>query len=55
MKQLGAHPYFGNEFVRGKEPGEFHEPWLDLKDRKGGDPEEWPKDLRIREYPDRRI
>lgn len=25
--------------------------WLKLKDRKGGDPSEWPEDLRVREYP----
>ncbi len=26
-------------------------PILTIKDRKGGDPMEWPKDLRVREYP----
>ena len=25
---------------------------LSLRDRKGGDPSEWPKDLRVREFPD---
>jgi protein gp37 len=44
MKQVGAHPigWDMNEsnFVRAK-----------LKSRKGGDPKEWPPDLRIREYP----
>lgn len=26
-------------------------PWGGLRDRKGGDPEEWPADLRVREFP----
>lgn len=38
VKQLGAKPY--------------KDGWLmKLKDRKGGDPEEWPADLRVREMP----
>jgi len=39
VKQLGANPMFGfgNELL--------------LKDRKGGNPEEWPEDLRVREMP----
>jgi len=37
VKQLGAKPV-------GREP-------LRLADAKGGDPEEWPRDLRIREWP----
>ena len=27
--------------------------WLHLRDRKGGDPSEWPEDLRVREFPRR--
>ena len=26
-------------------------PSLDLRDRKGGDPFEWPEDMRVREFP----
>lgn len=37
VKQLGAHPY-GSGF-------------LALKSRKGGNPDEWPEDLRVRDYP----
>ena len=44
MKQVGSHPIGWDmdqsNFVRAK-----------LKSRKGGDPSEWPLDLRIREYP----
>ena len=35
VKQLGAHPY----------------PSATLRDPKGGDPSEWPEDLRVREWP----
>lgn len=38
VKQLGAKPY----------ETETH---FALKDKKGGDPSEWPEDLRVREYP----
>lgn len=42
VKQLGARPHFieGNRV-----------PMVQLRDRKGGDPDEWPADLRIREFP----
>lgn len=42
VKQLGA---------RAKEqvPGGFHA--LNLADKKGGDPSEWPEDLRVRQFP----
>ncbi len=46
VKQLGAHPY--RQFsVNG---GTFTDPMLDprLRSRKGGDPSEWPEDLRVR-------
>lgn len=40
VKQLGCDPY-------GDESG-----WiLQMKDRKGSDPDEWPEDLRVREFP----
>jgi protein gp37 len=43
VKQVGALPIV---------PGE-NGPWCRLpqKNRKGGDPSEWPEDLRVREYP----
>lgn len=43
-KQLGARPYTIEE-----ELGDVH--MLKFTDRKGGDPAEWPEDLRVREYP----
>jgi protein gp37 len=42
VKQLGARPFDGASPLK-------------LKDRKGGDMEEWPEDLRVREYPAGRI
>lgn len=53
VKQLGAQPGFRGE------PGSFHhydEPSglfiKALDDRKGGNPDEWPDDLRVRQYPE---
>jgi protein gp37 len=42
VKQLGARPY--QSHWPDKKP-------LHLRDRKGGDPLEWPSDLRVREFP----
>ena len=44
VKQLGARPY----------SDEDHPYWavLPLMDPKGGDPSEWPEDLRVRQYPE---
>ena len=42
MKQLGSHPYNSAAYPLKS---------IIMRDRKGGDPEEWPEDLRIREYP----
>lgn len=50
MKQLGARPvekcrnYCGN-------PQCSHRYGMALKDKKGGDPAEWPVDLRVQEFP----
>ncbi len=57
VKQLGTNPVgeidrvdvvehtvFGPEVTRYSEP-------IALKDRKGGNPDEWPADLRVREFP----
>jgi protein gp37 len=42
VKQLGAEPVgFGDDY----------EYWCDIRDRKGGDWDEWPPDLRVREFP----
>jgi hypothetical protein len=62
MKQLGARPH--DAYEDRPEPGCNcreaaceHEiafartNWLHLKSAKGGDPSEWPEDLRIREFP----
>lgn len=46
MKQLGARPY-----EHDCDEAECVDFWLKLRDRKGGDPSEWPEDLRVREYP----
>lgn len=44
VKQLGSNPVKAAE-ICGTVP-------MRLKDRKGGDPTEWPQDLRVREFPD---
>lgn len=44
VKQLGTHPYPGSL-------GSGRMPEMALKDRKGGDWNEWPEDLRVREFP----
>jgi len=41
VKQLGAKPFSGSG----------DETWWFVRDRKGGNPSEWPTDLQIREYP----
>jgi protein gp37 len=49
VKQIGARPFVGN--------GDGHAmvdrsvPVVAKRDPKGGDPDEWPEDLRIREFP----
>jgi protein gp37 len=45
VKQLGVQPFVGVK------PQNWFGPGLSLRDRKGGDPAEWPDDLRVREYP----
>lgn len=52
VKQLGARPYETTE--DDGSDGECRWPIgfeLQLRDRKGGDPSEWPYDLRVREFP----
>lgn len=54
VKQLGAWPLIDSlagceEPVGSRLPEEAR---LKLCDRKGGDPAEWPEDLRVREYPE---
>jgi hypothetical protein len=59
VKQLGARPSideleFGliHKVVTGPDAGRGNGPFqLGLRDRKGGDWDEWPADLRIREFP----
>ena len=45
VKQLGARPYLSPEHDGGTG---FN---LTLRDKKGGDPAEWPADLRVRQLP----
>ena len=52
VKQLGAVPYEMREKIGNVSGTPFSEgERLRLVDRKGGDPAEWPEDLRVREYP----
>jgi protein gp37 len=44
IKQLGAAPTM-------REDDDTYSVYLDLRDSHGGDPSEWPEDLRVREYP----
>jgi protein gp37 len=46
VKQLGAHAFEGEPENGGGGP------LYGLRDRKGGDPSEWPADLRLRQYPE---
>jgi protein gp37 len=50
VKQLGSRPYRSRARDDGKVVHAWDEP-LRLRDRKGGDPSEWPADLRVREFP----
>ncbi|OFW44763.1 MAG: hypothetical protein A3J29_07965 [Acidobacteria bacterium RIFCSPLOWO2_12_FULL_67_14b] len=52
-KQLGARPYVDEDLGGGRyrEARDRSGYELALKDRKGGDPVEWPEDLRVREFP----
>ncbi len=57
VKQLGARPYSsaigeGCECFPDDSPITKHaDCHFDFRDRKGGDPSEWPEDLRVREFP----
>ena len=44
MKQAGARPLFP--------VGDGRSVPVHLRDRKGGDPAEWPADLRVQEFPE---
>ena len=44
VKQMGSNPQFQTPDMHGPQ-------LLTLRDRKGGDAEEWPEDLRVREFP----
>jgi protein gp37 len=51
MKQLGAKPGKSIRAPDSDHSGrDYWEP-IKLKSRKGGDPTEWPADLRVREFP----
>ncbi len=51
VKQLGRRPY--EEFWN--EEYDLHETqWYEVEDAKGGDPDEWPEDLQIRQWPGER-
>lgn len=60
VKQLGAWPHYRGSGLkpgpnyqppRGRDPREPVEIPLMLSHPKGGDPDEWPEDLRVREFP----
>lgn len=50
VKQLGAKPYETTDDEHAEDTWPVDH-YLNLKDRKGGDMDEWPDDLKIREYP----
>jgi len=59
VKQLGARPDFVEPLAGGGQSiesmlrhGEYEEEPVVLRDRKGGDPAEWPEDLRVRQWPE---
>jgi protein gp37 len=47
VKQLGSNPIFGGDFAKKTGPMEG----IRLRDKKGGDPAEWPEDMRVRQFP----
>lgn len=52
VKQLGAKPLTTvREASGGEDPDDDNLDDLDLEDRKGGDWDEWPEDLRVRQFP----
>jgi len=59
VKQLGGRPYAVEGSVDAQEWGAFDDAvapmddcgQIHCRDRKGGEPSEWPEDLRVREYP----
>ena len=65
LKQLGARPVLASVYDTGLDWPEGTRftrceggPWgrsIVLKDKKGGDPAEWPEDLRVREMPEVRV
>ena len=50
VKQLGARPYWCDPSARSEYDVGGGE--IELRDRAGADPAEWPEDLRVREFPD---
>jgi len=52
VKQLGARPCSPSCADPACTHPDCDPGWLKLHDPKGGNPDEWPKDLRVREYPD---
>ncbi len=60
VKQLGSKPYSDTDPVNGTPMvGRIYQPTVGddfdtyrIDDRKGGDPSEWPEDLRVRQMPD---
>lgn len=50
MKQMGSHPT-DVEHVTTASTARGQRVGLKLRDSKGGDPAEWPEDLRVREFP----
>lgn len=54
VKQLGARYCDTLNAIGGKqtEPAPAYGPITNLKDSKGGDPSEWPADLRVRQFPE---
>lgn len=60
VKQLGALPFDSRESDRSTDdphpdgPGADLSCRLELANRKGGDPEEWPAELRVRQFPEAR-
>jgi protein gp37 len=52
VKQLGAKPYWENPHARSE--FDLGGGMLELHDRKGGDPTEWPEGLDVRQFPEPR-
>ena len=52
VKQLGSLPHTEHPGIEWKAFDPVYDDALELKDKAGADPDEWPVDLQVREFPE---